>query len=173
MVCFSLFYHSLCPSFLAFLFISSLLSSFSPCSFFFSLPLLAPVSCLDSSVNLMSALPARLIAVRQTDQSTGECESESEEQQKRIGADRKPKRKIKIRMENKFKKKELINKRITKVKTKLTGRTDTQEFALSFPHNPLPFTEQAITISQVEIKIPCGMCVCMYLCVCACVYSKR
>ncbi len=55
----------------------------------------------------------------------------------------------------------------------MTGRTDTEEFALSFPSIPFPLTEQAITISQVEIKIPRGMCVCMYVCVCVCVYSRR
>lgn len=33
--------------------------------------------------------------------------------------------------------------------------------------------EQAITISQVEIKIPHGMCVYMYVCVRACVCTPR
>lgn len=40
-------------------------------------------------------------------------------------------------------------------------------------HNPLPLTREAITISQVEIKIPCGTWVCVCVFICECVYSMR
>lgn len=111
---------------------------------------------LMAPVNLMSALPARLITARQTDLSAGERERRKEI---RTGTE-KQKRKT-GRKRNKLK----INVSIIKKNNWLNWCV-----SICTSCNPLPLTGEAITISQVEIKIHM---VCMCVWVCLCVYSMR